>query len=117
MVRVATERDIYRQLLVGDITMPLAREAATYDGVISSGTFTHGHVGPEPLAEVHRILRPGGIFACTVHQDLWASLGFEVAFERMVASGQFVKLSVRHDKYYSDGELEGWFCVYQKTRQ
>ena len=52
MVRVAGERDIYRELLVGDVNLPLERDSNCYDAVISSGTFTHGHVGPEPLDEI-----------------------------------------------------------------
>ena len=115
MVRVASERGIYRELLVGDITKPLARDSSQYDGVICSGTFTHGHVGPEPLDEVHRILRAGGILACTVHQDLWELLGFDKALAAMVSSGRFKQLSLRRDIYYRGGEPEGWFCVYQKT--
>ena len=115
MIRVARERGIYRKLLIGDVNEVLQRDDSSYDGVICSGTFTHGHVGPGPLDEVFRILRPGGILACTVHHDLWESLGFNNKLEKLTSDGTATCLTQREDKYYETGELEGWFCVYQKN--
>ena len=114
MVRVAKERDIYRDLLVGDVNLPLLRDDASYDGVISSGTFTHGHVGPEPLDEIFRILKPGGILACTVHDDLWDSMAFRSKFASIVSKGIARQIVLVRDRYYQNGDPEGWFCVYQK---
>ncbi len=115
MVRVAGERGIYRELLVGDVNQTLERDDKSYDAVISSGTFTHGHVGPEPLDEIFRILKPGGILACTIHQDLWKSMGFEEKFDTLVGEGIATRISWQKDSYYKEGELEGWFCVYRKN--
>ena len=115
MVRVAAGRGIYRELLVGDITQALERDDASYDGVISSGTFTHGHVGPGPLDEIFRILKPGGILACTVHDELWESMGFRDRFEHLAASGTASRIEQHIDNYYVDGPPEGWFCVYRKS--
>ena len=98
MVRVAGQRGIYRELLVGDINQPLERDDASYDGVICTGTFTHGHVGPGPLGEIFRILRPGGILACTVHKDLWESMGFKTAFEALIEQDVADCLSERLDR-------------------
>jgi len=114
MVRVAAERGIYRELLVGDLNQALERDDASYDGVVSTGTFTHGHVGPGPLDELLRILRPGGILACSVHQDLWESMGFRARFEDLVGQRRAECLALEHDSYYRDSPPEGWFCVYRK---
>ena len=115
MVRVAGERGIYRELLVGDVNQVLERDSNSYDAVISSGTFTHGHVGPEPLDEIFRILRPGGLLACTVHHDLWESMGFKSRLDLLVAQGTATREQLFEDKYYKDGPKEGWFCLYRKT--
>lgn len=114
MVRVAGQRGIYRELLVGDVNQTLERADESYDGVVSSGTFTHGHVGPQPMDEIFRILKPGGILACTVHEDLWESMGFRAKLDALVEAGIAVRLSQHMDSYYRDGPSEGWFCVYQK---
>jgi len=115
MLQVARERGIYRHLLQVDVNQPLPLESASYDGVISSGTFTHGHVGPEPLAEIFRALKPGGILACTVHLDLWQSMGFEERFEKLAGEGVAEQIHLETDSYYRDRPPEGWFCVYRKV--
>ncbi len=115
MIRVAAQRGIYRELLVGDINQALERDDSSYDAAVSSGTFTHGHVGPEPLDEILRILKPGGYLACTVHQDLWESMGFRHKFEDLVASGSALCLQQQLGSYYRDGADEGWFCLYRKA--
>ena len=115
MVRVAGERGIYRELIVGDVNQALERDDAVYDGVISSGTFTHGHVGPQPLDEIFRVLKAGGYLACTVHEDLWESMGFRAKFEQLTADGVADEIDLHKDSYYRDGPPEGYFCVYQKA--
>ncbi|MCP4333404.1 MAG: class I SAM-dependent methyltransferase [Gammaproteobacteria bacterium] len=115
MLKVSRERGIYRDLLAGDLNQPLHRDSDSYDGVISSGTFTHGHVGPEPMDEVIRVLKPGGILACTVHKDLWKAKGFAAKFAELVDQGIANQISMVEGSYYRDGPIEGWFCVYQKT--
>ena len=116
MVDVARVRGIYTGLVAADVTQPLDFESGFFGGIISSGTFTHGHVGPEPLPELFRILRPGGILTCTVKDDLWRERGFDQAFEQLVSSDQAVCLSRELKSYYLDSDPDGWFCVYQKSR-
>ena len=48
-----------------------------YGGVVSSGTFTHGHVGPEALEELLQIARPGALFALLIHQAVYDARGFK----------------------------------------
>lgn len=107
MIRVAGQRGIYRKLVVGDINQPLDGEDASYDGVVSTGTFTHGHVGPQPLDEIFRILKPGGILACTVHDELWESMGFSAKLDTLVDAGIANCLSRQLDSYYHDSPPRG----------
>ena len=115
MLAVARQRGIYRKLIEADITQPLDFPDSLYDAIISSGTFTHGHVGPEPLDEIFRILKPAGILACTVHLDLWQTMGFEARFEELVNAGIATAISLEQGSYYRDGPVEGWFCIYRKS--
>jgi SAM-dependent methyltransferase len=48
---------VYRQLLEADLTQPLTIEPGSYAGLISVGTFTHGHLGPEVLDGLLAIVR------------------------------------------------------------
>ena len=114
MVEVAGSRGIYTNLKTGDVNQPLNYDDNFFDGAISSGTFTHGHVGPKPLREICRILKPGGIIACTVHMDLWETMAFKQEFKLLVSDGIIECLSLETNKFYETGDPEGWFCVYRK---
>lgn len=80
MLERAREKAIYRRLMLADITRPLD-PGEPYAGVVSSGTFTHGHVGPEALPELLAIAKPGAAFALSVNAGVWQAKGFAEALE------------------------------------
>ena len=55
MLERARATGAYRSLEPADLTRPLPTPADAYDAVVCVGTLTHGHVGPEALAEFVRI--------------------------------------------------------------
>lgn len=116
MINLAMQRGIYQQCMVADLTASLAIESDRYDAAICSGTFTHAHVGPEAVNEIIRILKPGGLFACTVHFKLWQSAGFKNQFDAMIADSGIYELERKSGAYYEGAEDEGWFCVYRKSK-
>lgn len=83
MLATAAAKGHYRQTLEADLTKPLKMADATYDAVVSSGTFTHGHVGPEALDEVIRIARPGATFVLTINAEHFEECGFAAKFEEL----------------------------------
>ncbi len=114
MVEVARSRHIYRDLFVADVNLPLEIPDNSYDAAISSGTFTHGHVGSEPLLEIFRIIKPGGLLACTIHFELWHDRGFDATFAKMIGNHEIQCLALREGPFYENAANEGWFCIYQK---
>jgi predicted TPR repeat methyltransferase len=78
MLAVAGAKGIYRHLVQADVTRPLPL-AGGYAGVVSSGTFTHGHVGPEAFGPLLASAAPGALFAFSVNAGVWAALGFDRA--------------------------------------
>jgi predicted TPR repeat methyltransferase len=77
MLAVAAKRGIYRGFIQCDLTQRLPIEDGTYGAVISAGTFTHGHVGPDALDEVLRIARSGAVFVLGINAAHFESHGFE----------------------------------------
>jgi SAM-dependent methyltransferase len=71
MLKVAASKGGYRRLhrlvLGGDLPF----ESGAFQGVISAGVFTTGHVGAEALPELARITAPGGVLVITVKETLW----------------------------------------------
>lgn len=78
MLAVAGIKGLYRNLAKADVTRPLPLDGG-YAGVVSSGTFTHGHVGPEALDLLLGVAAPGALFAFSVNSGVWAERGFDRA--------------------------------------
>ena len=81
MLAVAAGKGLYARLFAGDMTKGLPVADGAYAGVTCSGTFTHGHVGPEALDEVLRVLAPGVVAALSINAAHWQHKGFAAAFE------------------------------------
>lgn len=104
MLDVARPKGLYRNLMLGDLTKPLAIADGSYDAIISCGTFTHGHVGPECLPELLRITRPGAVFACGTIAPVLDGAGFGSALAKLVALGQITPVAFRDIAIYEGAE-------------
>ena len=114
MLNRARARGIYRTLVEADITKPLALADAQYDLIISSGTFTLGHVDSQPIPELLRVLKPHGYFALTVHADLWQAQGFEHTLQRLVDLREVHQLDFSPGEFFEELGTTALYCVYQK---
>lgn len=83
MLTVAREKGLYRALVVGDLTKELPFEDGTYSAVVSSGTFTHGHVGPDAFDDLLRVAAPGALFVLSIKTELYRTQGFETKFNML----------------------------------
>ncbi len=104
MLEIARPKGLYRTLILGDLTGTLSIPDASYDAVISCGTFTHGHVGPECFPELLRITRPGAVFACGTIGPVLDGAGFGSALARMVALGQITPVAWRDIPIYEGAQ-------------
>lgn len=77
MLDRAAAKGIYRALHTGDITAPLPLSG--YRGIVSSGTFTRGHVGPDALPHLLAVAVPGAQFALSVNAAVYGAHGFDAA--------------------------------------
>ncbi len=101
MLDRAMRKDIYRDAIEADLNkgIPVPRES--YSGVVSSGTFTHGHLGPEALPALLRVARHGAQFALSINTQHYEKLGFAEALHKM-AQGQIQNLTLTEVPIYGD---------------
>ena len=92
MLARAAEKGLYTHLSHADITRPLALPRR-YAGVVSSGTFTAGQVGPQALPHLLDVALPGAQFALSVNLRVWQALGFDTALEGLSAQGRILDLN------------------------
>jgi len=87
MVAIARGKALYRALYEADVTARLPFADGAYAGCVSSGTFTHGHVGPGAFDELLRVTAAGGFFALSVHSGVFFAAGFAERFAALEALG------------------------------
>lgn len=100
MLDSAQEKQLYRKLMLADVLQPLDIPDGAYGGIISCGTFTHGHVGPQCLPELLRICRPGSLFVGGCIAPVFDGMGFGSALAILNARGVISALDFRDIPIY-----------------
>lgn len=101
MLDVAAAKGIYRDLYAADL---LAEghgiRPSSYDGIVSAGTLTLGHVGPEALLPLIELAAIGAVFALSVNTQHFAQAGFDAALADL--SDRITDLNQTEVRIYDD---------------
>lgn len=113
--KVANDTAVYRALHQADITKsvelePLEIEGG-YAGLVSAGTFTHGHVGPEPIPRLIELLAPGGLAVIGTNAEFYDKAGFAATIDQLAEDGsitdlEFVTVRVYDADAYTAADVE-----------
>ena len=66
---------VYHDLIEVDLTAELPKKS--FDAMISAGTFTHGHLGPQTLTSLIQLVRVNGWFAIGINAQHFELRGFD----------------------------------------
>ncbi len=114
MTEIAARRGVYRRFIAADLTAPLPIADAAYGAAICNGTFTSGHVGAESLAEIVRIIEPGGVLCCAVHHSVWEAMGFRDTFAALAGDGALAEIRIEPAAFYETSTDDGRLCAFRK---
>ena len=95
---------VYSDLHVADLTAPLGHYDDTWGSIVSAGTFTHGHVGPDAFDELYRIARPGALFVVGINPDHFEGQGFAARFAADADAGRITAPDYHRVPTYSLGD-------------
>jgi predicted TPR repeat methyltransferase len=96
---------VYRELYERDLTGTVLNENAPYDALFSSGTFTHGHLGPECLGNLLPLVEDNGWLVVGVNNEHFESRGFNVVLNTLVADGAIQVPEILHIDVYEPGSV------------
>jgi predicted TPR repeat methyltransferase len=105
MLGVARMKGFYRRLIAADVTAALPMVSGDYRGVVSAGTFTMGHVGPEGLIPLMDAVKSGTLFVISVNAAHFESAGFADAMNGFAA--QIGGLTFADTRIYDDRADDG----------
>ena len=96
---------VYRALYDRDLTVAVPNENAPYEALFSSGTFTHGHLGPECLRNLLPLLTHDGWLVVGVNNEHFESKGFAAELESLVALGAIQTPEILRIDVYEPGSV------------
>jgi len=98
MLQEAEKTHCYSELVKIDLTSAIgSRHLGKFGAILSSGTFTHGHLGPESLLELLTLAKTNALFVITINKLHFVNKGFDKAITSLLESG-----SISH---YDAGEV------------
>ena len=96
---------VYRELYVRDLTRAVPNENAPYEALISSGTFTHGHLGPECLRNLLPLLAHDGWLVVGVNNEHFEAKAFAGELDSLVALGAIESPEILRVDVYEPGSV------------
>jgi predicted TPR repeat methyltransferase len=96
MLAVAERTGVYRRLAVADLTVSESvsgGDLGLYAALVSAGTFTSGHVGPDAVPRLLEALEPDGLLAWVIGRAVWP------AFESVLSAPALTSLTVLHQAH------------------
>ena len=106
--RLKTRADtsaVYRELYVRDLTQAVDNDNEPYEALFSSGTFTHGHLGPECLRNLLPLLANNGWLVVGVNNEHFESKGFAQELDSLVAMGAIQTPTIKRIDVYEPGSV------------
>ncbi len=106
--KTSDETPAYRKLMQADLTKTLNIPDSQYAGLVSAGTFTHGHLGPGVLDELWRLAAPSALCVIGINLRHYESMGFGERLSADVVNGTITKPELIEVDIYSaqSGNLE-----------
>lgn len=87
-------------------------EAGSFDIIISVGVFTLGHVPPEALEILTRLVRPDGILALSTRTEYYNETNYQKVSESLIEEGRMRLVEQLERAHYVKGD-SSHFWVYQ----
>jgi len=106
MLGISQQKGLYREYFLEDLTAGLTLPDNSYGGIVSAGTFTHGHVGPVALDELLRVGRSGALYCLGINGSAFDKYGFGSAFAALNAQGLISPLEFASARIYSKASDE-----------
>ena len=117
MLGQAKLKKCYFSLVEGDITKKIPFENDFFGAVVSAGTFTHGHVGPNAFDELLRITKTGGLFVISINTKIFVKDGFKEKFMQMknsISAPLFNEFKVHANNDEKFSNIKVFACIFRK---
>jgi len=111
MLEWAAETGVYRRLFEADLNAGLDIDGDAYDHAVAVGVFSFGHIRPDALREVLRVVRAGGAVVVGVNDHFWEVGELPAELDAIEADGLASVASREHGEHLPGAAIMGWVIV------
>ena len=118
MLEQAKLKECYSSLMEEDVTKKISLKSNSIGAVVSAGTFTHGHVGPNAFDELLRITKPGGLFVLSINTKFFIIDGFKEKFiqiKNSISVPIFNEFKVHANNEEKFSKIKVFVCIFRKN--
>ena len=118
MLEQAKFKGCYSTLIEEDVTKKIPLKNNSIGAVVSAGTFTHGHVGPNAFDELLRVTKPGGLFVLSINSKVFIQNGFKKKFFKIknsISDPLFNEFKVHDNKDEKFVNIKVFACIFRKN--
>ncbi len=116
MLDKAQALNIYGRLFSCDLNLPpLDVGDETYDAITAVGVFSFGHIHPDAVDELLRMLKSGGTIIIGLNDHFYEEGSLTQKLEQLESSGRITITKQEHGDHIPGNDLKGWVITLQKT--
>lgn len=101
MLEIAQGKNVYRKLYNVDLTAEKYQIPNNYAALISSGTFTHGHLGPDPIRKLIDHCSSGAVCFFGINKEHYKSMSFDTYIKKLNDKNIITDLSIDQISIYT----------------
>tara|TARA_Y100000590_G_scaffold166093_1_gene190179 strand:- start:1180 stop:1806 length:627 start_codon:yes stop_codon:yes gene_type:complete len=109
-------KNIYKKIEKVDLNKPLKFKTNMYDVVTCVGTFTYGHVKPQALDEMIRIIKNKGLICFTVNEGVYEKYGFDNKIKELSDNKFWNVKEFFKSNYIINKDVNAWLCISEITK-
>lgn len=94
---------VYTHLNECDLTQAVTNKFDSYDALICSGTFTHGHLGPDSLKNVLSLVRSAGWIVIGVNNEHFEGKVFQSELDSLADTKRITQPEILRIDVYEEG--------------
>ncbi|MGB7287547.1 MAG: class I SAM-dependent methyltransferase [Salaquimonas sp.] len=117
MLERAKATGCYQRLFETNLNEPpLGATDASYDAATCVGVFSFGHVAPDAIDEILRVLKPGGYLVIGLNDHFYKEGSFPAKLDALVSDGKIEIVSRSHGAHMANVEgSTGWVITSKKV--
>ena len=109
-------QDTYKKIEKVDLNKLLKFKDNMYDVVMCVGTFTYGHVKPQSLDELIRIIKNKGVICFTINEGIYEEYGFDNKIKELTNNKLWNVKEFSKSDYIVNKDVNAWLCLSEITK-